>query len=83
MGFWEVVKNMFFFITLKKRILKKIKEVRPDKIILIDYPGFNLSIAKNIKRKLNIPIIYYISPQLWAWKEKRIEIIKQKINEEK
>ena len=80
MGFWEVVKNMFFFITLKKRILKKIKEVRPDKIILIDYPGFNLSIAKNIKRKLNIPIIYYISPQLWAWKEKRIEIIKQNID---
>ena len=80
MGFWEVVINLFFFIKLKKRILKKIDEAQPDKIVLIDYPGFNLSLAKAIKQKLNIPIIYYISPQLWAWKEKRIEIIKQYID---
>ena len=80
MGFWEVVKNIFFFIKLKKIILQKIGEAQPDKIILIDYPGFNLSIAKNIKQKFNIPIIYYISPQLWAWKEKRIETIKKHID---
>ena len=80
MGFWEVVKNIFFFIKLKKIILQKIDLEQPDKIILIDYPGFNLSIAKNIKQKFNIPIIYYISPQLWAWKEKRIETIKKYID---
>ena len=80
MGFWEVAKNIFFFIKLKKRVLQKIADTRPNKIILIDYPGFNLSIAKAIKQKINIPIIYYISPQLWAWKEKRIETIKQYID---
>ena len=80
MGFWEVFKNIFFFLKLKKKILKKINEIHPDKIILIDYPGFNLSIAKNIKQQLNIPIIYYISPQIWAWKEKRIKYIQQYID---
>ena len=80
MGFWEVAKNIFFFIKLKKTILQKIKQTQPDKIMLIDYPGFNLSVAKNIQQKFNIPIIYYISPQLWAWKEKRIEHIKQYID---
>jgi len=80
MGFWEVAKNIFFFLKLKKTILRKIKETRPDKIILIDYPGLNLGVAKNIKQKFNIPIVYYISPQLWAWKENRIEKIKRYID---
>ena len=64
-----------FFLQLEKLVLQHIKHIRPDKVILIDYPGFNLRIAKKIKRLWNIKIIYYISPQLWAWKEKRIAII--------
>ena len=80
MGFWEVLKNIVFFLQLEKLVLQHIKHIQPDKVILIDYPGFNLRIAKKIKRLWNIKIIYYISPQLWAWKEKRIAIIKKHID---
>ena len=80
MGFWEVLKNIIFFLHLERLVLRHIKEVRPHKIILIDYPGFNLRIAKKIKHLWKIKIIYYISPQLWAWKEKRISVIKQYID---
>lgn len=81
MGFWEVIKKIGFFIKLEKLVLQHIKKTKPDKIILIDYPGFNLRIAKKIKQLYNIPIIYYISPQVWAWKEKRIRHIKKNIDE--
>ncbi len=81
MGFWEVAKNLLFFVNLKKQILNTITHTQPTKIILIDYPGFNLNIAKNIKKNFNTPIFYYISPQLWAWKEKRIKIIKNYVDQ--
>ena len=80
MGFWEVAKNILFFLRLEKIVLKKIGEIKPNKILLIDYPGFNLRIAKKVKQQQNTPILYYISPQLWAWKEKRIDNIKQYID---
>ena len=48
MGFWEVLKDIRFFLKLKKNILKSILESQPEKIILIDYPGFNLSLAKSL-----------------------------------
>jgi len=77
MGFWEVLKQLPFFLRLEKKILNYIITNKPDKIILIDYPGFNLRLAQKIKEKIDAPIYYYISPQLWAWKEKRIEKIKK------
>tara|TARA_Y100000590_G_scaffold466875_1_gene643695 strand:+ start:701 stop:1825 length:1125 start_codon:yes stop_codon:yes gene_type:complete len=80
MGFWEVLKNLSFFFKLEKELLHHIKQNRPDKIILIDYPGFNMRLAKKIKQITNIPIYYYISPQLWAWKEKRLQTIKNYID---
>ena len=80
MGFWEVIKQLKFFISIEKLVINFIEKNNPTKIILIDYPGFNLRLAKKIKQKFNIPITYYISPQIWAWKEKRIEIIKQYID---
>ena len=46
---------------------------KPDAVILVDYPGFNLSIAKFVKKNTNIPVYYYISPKIWAWKEWRIK----------
>jgi lipid-A-disaccharide synthase len=52
-----------------------LRQSKPDLLILVDYPGFNLRLAKAAK-KLNIRILYYISPQIWAWKPKRIEIIR-------
>ena len=80
MGFGEVLKNILFFFQLEKLILRHIFEAQPDKIILIDYPGFNLRIAKKIKKSINTKIIYYISPQLWAWKENRIKIIQKYVD---
>ena len=80
MGFWEVLKKYTFFLNLQKKVLNHIAQSKPDKIILIDYPGFNLRIAKKIKEKFNIPILYYISPQVWAWKEKRVNDLKKYVD---
>lgn len=79
LGFWEVAKKYFFFRKLMYETVAMIKNSKPAAIILIDYPGFNLSLAKRIKY-LNIPIIYYISPQIWAWAPQRIHKIKKLIN---
>ena len=80
MGFFEVFKRLPYFLKLKNRVVEDIKQKRPDKLILVDYPGFNLKLAESIKKELEIPIIYYISPQVWAWKEKRISIIKKYVD---
>ena len=80
MGFFEIVKTLPFFIKLEKKILKLISEKKPEKIILIDYPGLNLRLAPKIKSCIKTKIFYYISPQIWAWKEQRIKIIKQHID---
>jgi lipid-A-disaccharide synthase len=74
MGFWEVIKNIFSIFFLFKKAKKDILDFNPDVLILVDYPGFNLRIAKWAKKK-NITTCYYISPQLWAWNTKRVKII--------
>ncbi len=79
LGFWEVAKRFFFFKKLINDVVISIKEKKPKVIILIDYPGFNLRLAQKIKN-LNIPIVYYISPQIWAWHSKRIIKLKQLID---
>ena len=81
MGFVEVLKKLSFFIKLKQKIIDDIVACKPVKIILIDYPGFNLKIAKAIKQKIKTKIFYYISPQIWAWKEGRINTIKEYVDE--
>jgi lipid-A-disaccharide synthase (EC 2.4.1.182) len=57
-----------------------IKLYNPDVVILIDYPGFNLKIAKFVKTVLNIPVYYYISPKIWAWKQYRIKSFKKYVD---
>ncbi|MDP7026928.1 MAG: lipid-A-disaccharide synthase [Candidatus Marinimicrobia bacterium] len=81
MGFVEVIRHLGFFRKLTEEVLSEIEKEKPNQIILIDYPGFNLRLAKKIKNKFDIPITYYVSPQLWAWKEKRINIIKKHIDQ--
>jgi lipid-A-disaccharide synthase len=80
MGFWEVVKNLKTILGNIKFCKNDIQNFKPDILILIDYPGFNLRMAKFAKN-LGIKVIYYISPQLWAWKESRVEIIKKQVDE--
>ncbi|WP_294323698.1 lipid-A-disaccharide synthase [uncultured Chryseobacterium sp.] len=80
MGFLEVAMNLRTILNNIKFCKEDIRNHKPDVLILVDYPGFNLRIAKFAK-ELDIKVIYYISPQLWAWKEGRVEIIKKYVDE--
>ncbi|WP_339699237.1 lipid-A-disaccharide synthase [uncultured Marixanthomonas sp.] len=79
MGFIEVVFNLRTILKNISFCKKDIEAYQPDAIIFIDYPGFNLRIAKWAKQK-GIPTHYYISPQIWAWKENRIKSIKRDVD---
>ena len=73
-GFWEVIKNLRRLKQIFKRIFCLIEEQKPDAVFLVDYVGFNLRLAKEAKKK-NIPVYFYIAPQVWAWKKDRVEQI--------
>lgn len=79
MGFAEVVKNLPTILRNLKDCKKDIAAFKPDALILIDYPGFNLRIAK-WAREQGLNVIYYISPQVWAWKENRVKAIKRDVD---
>jgi lipid-A-disaccharide synthase len=79
LGFTEVVKHIPFIKKVQKEIIRFVIEKEIKIAVLIDYPGFNLSIAKKLK-KLGVYIIYYISPQIWAWGAGRIKKIRSLIN---
>ncbi len=74
-GFSDVIKNLDRIKRIFDLVLQRIDEDRPDAVLLVDYPGFNLRLAKEIKKR-KIKVIYYVSPQVWAWKENRITMIK-------
>lgn len=80
MGFLEVVLNLKTILTNIRFCKNDIKSYKPDVLILIDYPGFNLRIAKFAK-ELGIRVVYYISPQLWAWKEGRVKSIRKDVDQ--
>ena len=77
MGFWAVIKNAGKVLNNMNDCKNAITDFQPDVLILIDYPGFNLRMAEFAKEHLHIPVFYYISPKLWAWKEYRIKAIKK------
>ena len=79
MGFAEVVKNLGTILGNLKFCKRDILEFKPDALILIDYPGFNLRIAKWAKQQ-KLKVIFYISPQVWAWKENRVKQMKKDID---
>jgi lipid-A-disaccharide synthase len=78
-GFFEVLKHFSIFKKMFQKLAKLLDTRKPDAVILVDYPGFNLRFAKVAKEK-NIPVIYYISPQVWAWGENRIHEIKKYVD---
>lgn len=80
MGFIPVLLHAKTILRGMKHCKQDIVEWQPDALILVDYPGFNLRIAKFVKRHTNIPIFYYISPKIWAWKERRIHAIRKNID---
>ena len=79
MGFLEVVQNLPVILNNIKFCKKDIAAFQPHILVLIDYPGFNLRIAKWAKAQ-GLKIIYYISPQVWAWKEGRVKLIKKVVD---
>ncbi|HRE52199.1 MAG TPA: lipid-A-disaccharide synthase [Flavitalea sp.] len=79
MGFIEVVRNIRTIFRNLRLCKEDILAFKPDVIVLIDYPGFNLRIA-SWAAKEGIPVIYYISPQVWAWKESRVKQIRKNVN---
>ena len=81
MGFVTVFIHLPTIFKAMRRCREAIMEWQPDVLILVDYPGFNLKIAKYIKSHTRIPIYYYISPKIWAWKEWRIKAIKHDVDE--
>ena len=81
MGFVPVLLHLRTIFANMKKCKEDIVKWRPDVVILVDYPGFNLNIAKFLKKKTSIPAYYYISPKIWAWKEWRIRSIKRDIAE--
>lgn len=80
MGFWEVFKNLKTILRNLNFCKKDILDFHPDALILVDYPGFNMRIAKFAKL-YKIPVYYYISPQVWAWKKNRVYEIKKYVRE--
>ena len=81
MGFVTVLLHLRTILKAMRHCREAIVEWQPDVLILVDYPGFNLKIAKYIKSHTRIPIYYYISPKIWAWKEHRIRAIKRDVDE--
>ena len=80
MGFVPVLLHLRTILRNMTRCKQDVVNWQPDCLILVDYPGFNLKIAEYVKKHTNIPVYYYISPKIWAWKEYRIKNIKRDVD---
>lgn len=80
MGFIPVLLNLRTILGNLRACEADIRDYRPDVVILVDYPGFNLKIAKFVKTRLGIPVHYYISPKIWAWKQYRIKSFRRYVD---
>ncbi|MBI4368142.1 MAG: lipid-A-disaccharide synthase [Candidatus Omnitrophica bacterium] len=78
LGLGDVLRKYFLFRSIFNRALEDVRSFQPDAVILIDYPGFNLRFAKKIKKRF--PVLYYISPQIWAWGGRRIHTIQKTVS---
>ena len=81
MGFIPVLMHLRTILRNMKRCKEDIVAWNPDVVIMVDYPGFNLKIAKFLRKETSIPTYYYIAPKIWAWKEHRIKNIRRDIDE--
>ncbi|HAP66615.1 MAG TPA: lipid-A-disaccharide synthase [Nitrospinae bacterium] len=78
-GFWEVIEKLGLIRRLYKQVVEKLDSGDVKGVVLIDYPGFNLKVAKAAKER-GIPVFYYISPQVWAWRKERVKTIKRYVD---
>lgn len=79
MGLAEVIRHLPFIRRTMKKVESLLDSWRPDLVILIDYPGFNLKFAPLVKKR-GIPVMYYISPQLWAWHKSRVKLVRRYVD---
>lgn len=79
-GFVEVARRFAFFRRVFREMVQVLEKQKPDVVLLIDYPGFNIRFAREAKRR-GIRVIYYVSPQVWAWHRSRIEELKKVVDE--
>jgi lipid-A-disaccharide synthase len=79
MGITEVIRHAPFIYKQYRRLIASIKRIRPQVAILIDFPDVNLRLARELK-KLGIPVIYFVSPQLWAWKRRRLRWVQERVD---
>ena len=80
MGFIPVLMNLRTILRNMELCKEDIRNYRPDVVILVDYPGFNLKIAQYVKTQLHLPVHYYISPKIWAWKQYRIKAFRKYVD---
>ena len=80
MGFIPVLMNLRTILRNMELCKEDIRNYRPDVVILVDYPGFNLKIAQYVKTELHLPVHYYISPKIWAWKQYRIKAFRKYVD---
>ena len=81
LGFVEVIKHLPFIKKVQRNIIDEVKKRKVREVVLIDYPGFNLNLAKKLKQlDLKLELIYYITPQVWAWGKGRVNKIKELFN---
>jgi lipid-A-disaccharide synthase len=82
MGVWEVLKHIRYFKERFHEMLAEVREVRPDVLVLIDYPGFNLRFSAAVRREFpEVKQVYYVSPQVWAWHKGRIPKMVRQLDE--
>lgn len=75
-GPWAALGNLGNYLSLRKRILASVRKEKPDLALLVDFPDFNLPLARKLK-KAGVPVCYFISPQLWAWRKSRVKQIRK------
>ncbi|MBT3197637.1 MAG: lipid-A-disaccharide synthase, partial [Gammaproteobacteria bacterium] len=80
MGLFEIIRHFPTLYGVLRKMRQLLQQRRPDLLILVDYPGFNLWLAKHAK-KLGIPVLYYISPKIWVWRERRIHKIAARVDQ--
>ena len=79
MGFWAVIKRLFFFLGVQRTMKRIIREWKPDVVVTIDYPGLNLKLAAYAKAR-GIPAVHLVCPQVWAWHQGRIPKVAAAVN---
>jgi lipid-A-disaccharide synthase len=78
-GLFEVVRSLRFFLDTMDQVVQKAREIKPDVVVFIDSPDFNLRVVPRVKA-LGIPTVYYVSPQLWAWRQGRVEQVRRYVD---